>query len=153
FVSPSSTSILSTGRPVLSLTICARIVYVPMPGSCAAQLTVALPSSFNITVAWHPPLHAPHDAAATPQPSTRSPRRIEPTAGVRFDHPNFSEPTCRHSFKCRDENGFPLLSSVNVSFFSRSSTGSILSLIASSSIADSTANRPGTAPGPRIGHG
>ena len=109
---------------------------------------------FSVTVAELPPLHAPHGRRRPhPSPSTVSPRRIEPTSSFRPDHPNFSAPTCKHSFRCRDENGFPLLSSVSVSFFSRSSTGSIFSFHASSSIADSTANNPGTAPGPRIGHG
>ena len=44
-VSPSATSILSSGTPVFCEASCARIVYVPVPMSCVAQATRAVPSS------------------------------------------------------------------------------------------------------------
>src|SRR5215475_8006193 len=88
-VSPSTTCTLSTGMPVLSLTTCAKIVYVPVPISCVAQLTRAVPSLFSETDTCAAIRNAPQDAQAMPQPSIKSPSRIEPTAGLRFDHPNF----------------------------------------------------------------
>ncbi|MNT89328.1 hypothetical protein D3C72_2300380 [compost metagenome] len=42
--SPSLTSIFSNGRPVSSLTVCATIVYMPVPMSWIAQVTAAVPS-------------------------------------------------------------------------------------------------------------
>ena len=55
-----------------------------------------------------------------------------------------------HSRRCRDENGSLFDSSCWGSLRRRSSIGSILSATANSSIADSIANSPGTAPGPRM---
>ena len=51
-----------------------------------------------------------------PQPSVRPSRFIDPTSGVRFDQPNFSEPSSKHSSKCREENGRPSDSSIFGSF-------------------------------------
>ena len=80
-----------------------------------------------------------HVHPAIPQPSVKPSRFIEPTSGVRFDQPNFSAPSSKHSSKWRDENGSPSPSSIFGSFMTRSSTGSILSWSASSFIADSVA--------------
>ena len=53
--------------------------------------------------------------------------------------------------KCRDENGlFLSLSSFSASFSIAACSGSIFNSSASSFIADSSAYKPGTAPGPRI---
>src|SRR5260221_391032 len=75
------------------------------------------------------------------------------TLGSRFDQPNFSVPRAKHSFRCREENGIFNPSSIFGSLARRSCTGSIRSFSASSSIADSVAHSPGTAPGPRIAVG
>ena len=96
-LSPSSTSILSTGTPVFSDASCARIVYVPVPMSCVAQATRMVPSSRNCMFAPAANLPAAHTAPAMPQPSFSPSRFIEPTAGLRFDQPNFSAPRFKHS--------------------------------------------------------
>ena len=62
-----------------------------------------------------------------PQPRVTASRFIEPTSGVRFDQPNFSAPSSKHSSKWRDENGMPSDSSIFGSFMTRSLTGSIFS--------------------------
>ena len=64
----------------------------------------------------------------TPQPSVRPSRFIEPTPGVRCDQPNFSAPVRRHSVRCREENGKPVLSSTFGSLLRRNSTGSMIQL-------------------------
>src|SRR5438445_13358404 len=88
-VSPSTTSILLRGTPVLSETSCARIVYVPVPMSCVPHATRALPSSRNSTLAAAANRAAIHAAPAIPQPSVNPSPFIEPTSGLRFDQPNF----------------------------------------------------------------
>src|ERR1700723_2328137 len=108
--------------PVFALTAWAKIVYVPVPMSCVAQLTRTVPSLFSATATSHGMRKAPHEAHAIPQPRTSSPWRIEPTAGLRFDHPNFSAPVVIHSLRWREENGLPLLSSFSGSLHRRSST-------------------------------
>ena len=96
-VSPSATSILSSGTPVFSEASCARIVYVPVPMSCVPHATRAVPSSRSCTVASAGKRAAIHVHPAMPQPSVRPSRFIEPTPGVRRDHPNFSAPSSKHS--------------------------------------------------------
>src|SRR5471030_454470 len=118
--------------------------------SCVAVDTRAVPSPCSSTFTSAGCRLAAHDPAAIPHPTTRPSRRIEPTVAVRFDQPNLSAPSVRHSARCRDENGTFRLSSMAGSLISRKWSGSILSLMASSSTADSSANKPGTAPGPRI---
>src|SRR5579863_1329552 len=88
-----------------------------------------------------------------PQPSIKSPFRIDPTSGLRLDQPNFSAPSFMHSTRWREVNGRLLLGSFGGSLIRRSCTGSILSLIASSSMADSSPYIPGTVPGQRIAVG
>lgn len=46
---PSSTSTLSSGSPVSSPTVCATIVYVPVPMSCKPHCASAVPSARNVT--------------------------------------------------------------------------------------------------------
>src|SRR5580704_5694190 len=96
-VSPRTTLIRSRGTPVLALTICARIVYVPVPMSWVAQATRTVPSLLSSTFASQGRRSAIHEHAAIPQPNMRSPSRIEPTAGFRFDQPSLSAPTLKHS--------------------------------------------------------
>src|SRR5207248_9042209 len=96
-VSPSTTSILLSGTPVLSETSCARIVYVPVPMSCVPHATRALPSSRSSTVACagnRPEIQAAPDM---PHPRIKPSRFIEPTSAFRFAQPNLSPPSCRHS--------------------------------------------------------
>ena len=50
-LSPSATSTLFTGTPVLSAVICARTVYVPVPMSCVQQATA--PSRRRGARRWH----------------------------------------------------------------------------------------------------
>src|SRR5207302_9827835 len=88
-VSPSATSILSSGIPVLSETSCARIVYVPVPMSCVADATRAVPSSRRCTLAAAGNRAAIHEQPAIPQPKVKPSRFIEPTSGVRLDQSNF----------------------------------------------------------------
>ena len=126
---------------------------MPVPISCVPQATRAVPSSRSSTRASAAKRPAIQEQPAIPQPSVSPSRFIEPISGLRFAQPNFSAPVVRHSFKCREEKGMPSPSSICGSLSRRSWTGSILSAMASSSIADSVANRPGTAPGPRIGVG
>ena len=126
-VSPSATSTLSSGTPVFCAASCARIVYVPVPMSCVPQATRAVPSSRSWTLASAANRAAIHVHPAIPQPSVRPSRFIEPTSGVRFDQPNFSAPSSKHSSKWRDENGMPSASSIFGSLRTRSWTGSILS--------------------------
>jgi hypothetical protein len=64
---------------------------------------------------------------------------MEPTPGVRRDHPNFCAPSSKHSSWWRDENGIPRPSSIFGSFMTRSRSGSIRSCAASSFIAASVA--------------
>src|SRR5579875_4073689 len=71
-LSPRTTSILSIGMPVLSLTTWAKTVYVPVPMSCVAQLARAVPSSLSCTLASQGPRQAPQEAAAIPQPRITS---------------------------------------------------------------------------------
>ena len=123
---------------------------MPVPMSCVAQDTRAVPSSRSSTVAAQAKRAAIQEQPAIPHPSVRPSRFIEPTRGLRFDQPNFSAPVDRHSFRCREENGIFNPSSIFGSLMRRSSTGSMPSFSASSSIADSVAHRPGTAPGPRM---
>jgi len=92
-VSPSTTSILSSGTPVFCEASWARIVYVPVPMSCVPQATRTVPSSRSWTLASAGNRAAIHAAPPVPQPSVRPSRFMEPTSGVRFDHPNFSPPT------------------------------------------------------------
>ena len=92
-VSPITTSIFSSGTPVFCEVSCARFVYVPVPMSCVPQATRAVPSSRSWTLASAGKRAAIHAAPAVPQPSVRPSRFIEPTSGVRFDHPNFSAPS------------------------------------------------------------
>src|SRR6266404_1918758 len=92
-VSPSTTSILLSGTPVLSETSWARIVYVPVPMSCVPHATRALPSSRSSTLACagnRPDIHAAPD---TPHPRIKPSRFIEPTSGFRFAQPNLSAPS------------------------------------------------------------
>ena len=126
-VSPSATSILSSGTPVFCEASCARIVYVPVPMSCVPQATRAVPSSRSWTLASAGKRAAIHVHPAIPQPSVKPSRFIEPTSGVRLDQPNFSAPSSKHSSKWRDENGMPSDSSIFGSLRTRSWTGSILS--------------------------
>src|ERR671913_2632693 len=68
-LSPSATSTLFTGTPVLSAVICARTVYVPVPMSCVQQATRAVPSSRSSTLALAAKRVAVQDAPAIPHPS------------------------------------------------------------------------------------
>src|ERR671919_350311 len=111
-LSPRATSTFVTGTPVLSAVICARTVYVPVPMSCVQQATRAEPSSRSSTLALAEKRVAGHDALATPQPSVSPSRFMEPTTGLRFDHPNFSAPSVKHSTRCREENGIFCPSSI-----------------------------------------
>jgi hypothetical protein len=52
---------------------------------------------------------------------------MDPTSRVRFDQPNFSAPSSKHSSKWRDEKGTPSPSSIVGSLMTRSRTGSIVS--------------------------
>src|SRR5215469_13751738 len=91
-VSPSSTSTLSTGTPVLADASCARTVYVPVPMSCVALARRQVPSSRKCMLAEASKRAAIHEHPAMPQPNLTPSRFIDPTAGVRLDQPNFSEP-------------------------------------------------------------
>ena len=75
--------------------------------SCVPQATRAVPSSRSWTLASAGKRAAIHAQPAMPQPSVRPSRFIEPTSGVRFDQPNFSAPSSKHSSRWRDENGTP----------------------------------------------
>src|SRR6267142_892070 len=126
-VSPSATSTFSIGTPVRYEAICARFVYVPVPMSWVAEATRAVPSSRSCRLAAASNRAAIHEQLAIPHPSVKPSRFIEPTAWVRFDHPNLSEPRSKHSTRWRDENGSFEPSSILGSFIMRSLTGSILS--------------------------
>ena len=80
---------------------------MPVPMSCVPQATRAVPSSRSSTLASAGKRAAIHAQPAMPQPSVRPSRFIEPTSGVRFDQPNFSAPSSKHSSRWRDENGKP----------------------------------------------
>src|SRR5207253_5073309 len=80
-VSPSATSTLSSGTPVLCEVSCARMVYVPVPMSCDAHATRAVPSSRSCTLASASNRAAIHAQAAIPQPSVKPSRFSEPTSG------------------------------------------------------------------------
>jgi hypothetical protein len=76
-----------------------------------------------------------------------------PGAGSRPAQPKRSAPSRRHATRLRELNGTPSSGSSPGSLTIRSSTGSIPAAIASSSIADSSANIPGHSPGARIHDG
>src|ERR1700760_963048 len=90
-VSPNTTSMRSFGKPVRSATTFDRTVYVPVPISCVAHDTLAVPFDKSSTVACASQLSASHEHPATPRPKVNplcSPVPfIEPTAGVYRDHP------------------------------------------------------------------
>src|SRR2546426_6732291 len=96
-LSPSSTSILSSGTPVFCEASCARIVYVPVPMSCVAHATRTVPSSRSWRLASAANAPAIHAAPDIPQPKVKPSRFIAPTAGSRFDQPNLSAPRFKHS--------------------------------------------------------
>src|SRR5262249_51850368 len=106
-LSPSATSTLSSGTPVFCAASDARMVQVPVPMSCVAQATRAVPSSRSWTLASAGNRAATQEHPAVPQPSVRPSRFIDPTLGSRLDQPNFSAPSWKHSTRCRDENGTP----------------------------------------------
>ena len=112
---------------------------MPVPMSWVAQATRTVPSSRSCSFTSAPNRAASHEHPAIPQPSVNPSRFIDPTSGVRWDHPNFSAPSSKHSTRCRDENGSPSDSSVVGSLRMRSLTGSIFNWSASSFIADSVA--------------
>jgi len=58
-----------------------------------------VPSARNSTVAAAGNRAATHEHPAIPQPIVNPSRFIEPTWGVRFDQPNFSAPSSKHSSK------------------------------------------------------
>ena len=66
-----------------------------------------MPSSRSWTLASAANRAAIQAHPAIPQPSVRPSRFIEPTSGVRWDQPNFSAPSSKHSSKWREENGMP----------------------------------------------
>ena len=70
---------------------------MPVPMSCVPQATRAVPSSRSSTLAAAGNRAAIHAAPAIPQPSVKPSRFIEPTSGLRFDQPNFSAPSSKHS--------------------------------------------------------
>src|SRR6478609_554346 len=106
-VSPSSTSTLSSGTPVLAEANCARTVYVPVPISCVALATRQVPSSLSCTFAAASKRAATHEHPAIPQPNVRPSRFIDPTAGLRLDQPNLSAPSWKHSSKFLNEKKSP----------------------------------------------
>ena len=85
-----------------------------------------------------------------PQPTSSRPSRIERGSGLRPDQPKRSLATSRHVSIERLENGRFSPSSIAGSVRRRSSTGSMPSETASSSIAHSIAKTPLDSPGPRM---
>ena len=89
--------------------------------------------------------------AATPSPTSWWPSRIEPGRGMRRLHPKRSAPRRRHWTSWRSEYGrFGFSGSTWVSLRTRNSTGSMPSFSAISSMATSSAMRPGASPGARM---
>src|SRR5438270_13685659 len=84
-VSPSATSTLSSGTPVFCEASWARIVYIPVPMSCVADATRAVPSSRRSTLAAEENRPAIHEQPDIPQPSVNPSRFIDPTSGERLD--------------------------------------------------------------------
>ena len=138
-LSPSATSTLFTGTPVLSAVICARIVYVPVPMSWVQQATRAEPSSRSSTLASAEKRVAIQEAAGH-APTQRQPVAFHrANCRIAIRPSEFPAPSWKHSTKCREENGRFFPSSIFGSFRMRSCTGSILSWNASSLSADSVA--------------
>ena len=97
-VSPSTTSTLSSGTPVFSrgelrenrVGAGADVLRAARDaGTCHHRAVRHWPAAGNRA--------ATHAAPAMPQPSVKPSRFIEPTSALRFDQPNFSAPSSRHS--------------------------------------------------------
>jgi hypothetical protein len=137
-VSPIRTEIFSSGSPSSSAATIATIVREPVPMSWTPCSTSAEPSRFSVTVARGPVPPVLYQTEA-PRPT---PRRIAGSSVLRRAsrsfQPIFSAPILNSSRRTGEG-----------SFLMRSSSGSMLSLAASSSIAASRAKAPWGWPGAR----
>ncbi len=153
-VSPACTSMACRATPSASAPTCVAIVSTPVPISCVEVCTTALPSARMRARARCGGMKnaTGYAAAAIPVPSSQSPSRLERGAGSRSLQPNRSAPSRRHSSNPSLDQGFPW-GSVGARSRRRSSTGSMPSSWASSSMAVSSVKTPSVSPGPRVNVG
>src|SRR5579884_2804077 len=118
--------------------------------SWAALCTLTWPRGLIHTLAAAGATCVGYIVAAQPQPTSQSPSRIAPGLGSRRLQPNASAAWSKQAINDRLVYGSPLIGSRIVSLRRRNSIGSICKAMASSSIADSSANRYGTSGGERM---
>ncbi len=148
---PSRTRSVSIASASAAIAVSA--VRAPVPRSVAAMTTVKVPSTSAVIDATEGNAPTLKDVAAIPVPTSRCPSRRIRGRWSRVAQPNLSAPVRRHATRLRLLNGRPDTGPTSGSLRSRSSSGSRPSRSASSSMADSRANDPGAAPGPRIEYG
>lgn len=151
-VSPFSNRQRSTRRPRASAATWVMTVVTPVPKSGVAAWTTAVPSAYTRARArcGLPGGATGQPALAMPVPISQCPARRTPGRGSLPSQPKRAAPRSQHSRRPLLDQGRPEEGLTSAWLRRRSSTGSLPSSWASSSIAHSSASMPLASPGARM---